>query len=209
MWKPEQEFLDDNWSQEESVARDTSASDNYKVDVAEKNWKASLKFSKMSSKPEKWWKKELQFSKMREMPWKVKAEKKAPVPLKRTPLAPIGKKKKERLKNEWSEVDVFRERWETGDQCCEVCLKMGKSKKEALVKNAFINWKLIKPQCFPHILSKGLYPRFRLLVECVWLVCWIEHHDIFDSWYRDIEVRNEIEKRLDEILSHKENMKEN
>lgn len=234
MWKPEQEFPPDT-PQEESVARDTSASDNYQVKVAEPNWKASLKFSKMSSKPEKWWKKELPLSRMRDMPWKnpdkkVKglekpekttttsrktslAGKSTPLrrtplkrsqkPLKKTPLAPIWKKKKERLASGWSEVTVFLQRWESWDQCCEVCLREGKSRKEALVKDAFMNGRLIKPQCFPHILSKWLYPQFRLLVENIWLVCGILHHDIFDSWHREQEVRNGIEARFNEIIAQK------
>ena len=57
MWKSEQEFPDDNLSQSEPVARDTSKSENFEVKVAEKNWKSWLKFSKTFQKPEKNWKK--------------------------------------------------------------------------------------------------------------------------------------------------------
>ena len=54
------------------------------------------------------------------MPEKQKSEKKAPKPLKRTPLPPptkpiakIGKRKKERILEEGSEVEMNREIWET------------------------------------------------------------------------------------------------
>lgn len=228
----EQPFQDDS-SQEEVT---TSEQNKWApaVNVASKNWKAWLAFSKVAPMPAKNWKKDFDQFAVKPMEKKPKPSKttqntsknddgdvsessvrkstplrrtplkRSQKPLKKTPLAPIWKKKKERLKNEWSEVDVFRERWETGDQCCEICLRMWKTREEARVKKAFMNGKLIKPQCFPHILSKNLYPRFRLLLENIWLVCWIEHHDEFDLLHRDQEVRNWIEERLDLILSQKQ-----
>lgn len=129
--------------------------------------------------------------------------KQSTVPLRKTPLAPIGKKKKERLKNEWSEVDVFQERWLTGDQCCEICLLQGKKPEDAKVKNAFMNGKLIKPQCFPHRLAKWLFPQFRLLLENIWLVCWIWHHTEFDLLHLEPAVRNALEEKFNLIIKQK------
>lgn len=233
MSKMEQPFQDDSSQEEVHVSSEWNKWAPA-VNVAAKNWKAWLAFSKVAPMPAKNWKKDFDKFAVKPMEKKEKPAKntqkqsetdqneaiesktikhqqlrrtplkRSQKPLKKTPLAPIWKKKKERLKNEWSEVDVFLERWETGDQCCEICLRMWKSREESLVKKAFINGKLIKPQCFPHILSKWLYPRFRMLVENIWLVCWIEHHDEFDILHRDQEVRNWIEQKLDIILSQKQ-----
>lgn len=223
----EQPFQEES-SQEEPTTSPESNKGSPTVNVASKNWKAWLAFWKVAPMPQKGWKKEfnqfpiqtmekkqpqkkiktVESDEPEEKP-KVRKElkrtplKRSAVPLRKTPLAPIGKKKKERLKNEWSEVDVFQERWLTGDQCCEICLLQGKKPEDAKVKNAFMNGKLIKPQCFPHRLAKWLFPQFRLLLENIWLVCWIGHHTEFDLLHLEPAVRNALEEKFNLIIQQK------
>ncbi len=224
----EQPFQDDSSQEEQTVSTEWNKG-SPAVNVAAKNWKSWLAFWKVAPMPQKNWKKDFDQFAVKPMEKKQphkkiqnenesqkeakKAERKelkrtplkqSTVPLRKTPLAPIGKKKKERLKNEWSEVDVFQERWITGDRLCEVCLLQWKTPEKSKVKDAFINWKLIKPQCFPHRLSKWLYPQFRLLLENVWLVCWIDHHSEFDKIYAEPEVRRTVEEKFNLILSQRQ-----
>lgn len=215
--------------QEESSQEETTSSEPNKwapaVNVAAKNWKSWLAFSKVAPMPAKNWKKDFDQFAVKPMEKKPKPSKttqntsknddgdvsessvrkstplrrtplkRSQKPLKKTPLAPIWKKKKERLKNEWSEVDVFREKWETSDKMCEVCSRE--------VKHAFMNGKLVKPQCFAHILAKWMYPRFRLLKENLQLVCSIDCHSRCDEMHLDLWVRRELEEKFNLIISHK------
>jgi len=215
----EQPFQEDS-SQEEATVSTEWNKGSPAVNVAAKNWKAWLAFWKVAAMPQKGWKKEfnqfpiqtiekkqpqkkiktVESDEPEEKP-KVRKElkrtplKQSTVPLRKTPLAPIGKKKKERLKNEWSEVDVFLEVWNTRPHFCEICW--------IEVKNAFMNWRLVKPQVFPHILSKWLYPKFRLLSDNIWIVCTINCHQEFDRMHLDQWVRRELEEKFTSILSHK------
>lgn len=143
---------------------------------------------KLPPMPSKDWKKDLRFWVI--TPEKVKKEVHQP---KRKPIAPIGKKKKERLKNEGSEVDTFRIVWEETPHVCQECWKP--------IHNAFINNKLIKPQCFPHKLPKSMFPKLRLLKENIWLVCSIDCHHKFDKKWKDLEIRRNFEQELLLILN--------
>lgn len=201
--------------QEESSQAEQTSSEPIKwsppVNVAAKNWKAWLAFWKVAPMPQKNWKKDFDQFAVKTMEKKQphkkiqnenesqKEEKKAErkelkrtplkrstVPLRKTPLAPIGKKKKERLKNEWSEVDVFLEKWNTSERICEVCWKE--------VTNAFMNWRLVKPQCFPHKLSKWRYPEYRYNIKNISICCSIACHSELDSYnaHKDQEIINFI-----------------
>lgn len=64
------------------------------------------------------------------------------------------------------------------------------------MKDAFIDGKLIKPQCFAHILPKGMYPRFRLLPDNIALVHDFECHKLIDQEYNDLEKRRNFESVL-------------
>ena len=97
----------DDYPQEEETA--TESKQAPAVNVAAKNWKEGLAFGKCAPMPPKNWKTAAGLVKTTAAPKKEKA-KPVPKPIARkTPIAPIGKKKKERLKSEGSEVDVFRE----------------------------------------------------------------------------------------------------
>lgn len=63
-------------------------------------------------------------------------------------------------------------------------------------------WKLVKPQCFSHILAKSLYERFRYLKENIAIVATFKCHDRSDKKYVDQVVRNKKEKELDLILKN-------
>ena len=206
----EQPFQEDS-SQEEATVSTEWNKGSPAVNVATKNWKAWLAFWKVWAMPAKGWKKEfnqfpihtmekkqpqkkikvVESDEPEEKP-KVRKElkrtplKRSTVPLRKTPLAPIGKKKKERLKNEWSEVDVFLEKWNTSERICEVCWKE--------VKNAFMNWRLVKPQCFPHKLSKWRYPEYRYNIKNISICCSIACHSELDSYnaHKDQEIINFI-----------------
>lgn len=170
------------------------------VNVAQKNWKAGLAFSKVAPMPAKGWKKDLALGKAGEMPEKKKPEKKEPKPLQRKtplprptkPIAQIGKKKKARILEEGSEVDLFRKIWNERQHFCEECGEP--------VKGAFLGKSLIKPQCFSHKLPKGMYPRFRLLDQNIDLVCSMECHTTNAKRYEDLETRYNMELEFTKIL---------
>lgn len=120
--------------------------------------------------------------------------KKVPKPLKRTPLKPrtkpiaqIGKKRKERIENEGSEVDVFLDIWNTRPHWCEHCGEIIKKAKEPFrwIENAKGEnvQKLIRPECFAHKLAKGLYPAHRLKPDNIALVCSRDCHKGIDVEY--------------------------
>ena len=95
------------------------------------------------------------------------------------PIPKISQKKKERIKKEWSEADLFREIWETREHICEIC------------------WKFIpepRPECFSHVLSKGRYPGLRYNKRNIKILCSIDcHHesDRQNAW-NDIELIKKI-----------------
>lgn len=155
----------------------------------------SIAFPKTFAPIPKDWKKDLKFWVI--TPEKVKKDKPQEVhkqKIKRNkPIALIGKRKKERLKNEGSEVDTFRIVWEETPHICQECWKP--------VHNAFINDKLIKPQCFPHKLPKSMFPKLRLIPKNIWLVCSIDCHHNFDKKWKDLEVRRNFEQELLLILN--------
>lgn len=215
----EQPFQEESSQEEQTVSPEWNKG-SPAVNVAAKNWKAWLAFWKVAPMPPKNWKKDFDQFAVKTMEKKQphkkiqnenesqKEEKKAErkelkrtplkrstVPLRKTPLAPIGKKKKERLKNQWSEVDVFRDIWNERPHFCEICW--------IEVKNAFMNERLVKPQCFAHILAKWMYPKFRMMKENIMQVCSINCHTQCDEMHLDLWVRKELEEKFDFILSQK------
>lgn len=195
-------------------------------DMPKWNWKAWLAFSPRTSTPEKP-KKEKATAPPNKVNKKVKTvdilppdvnkkiafpkptpkEKKKPKPLKKTPLKPptkpiskIGKKRKDRILNEWSETDMNREIWNTRPQWCEQC--------GCEVKNAFMwteNWKgekvqkLIRPECFAHKLAKGMYPQHRLNPDNIALVCSTDCHHLIDEEWSNLEMRRLLDEELSNI----------
>ena len=78
--------------------------------------------------------------------------------LKRTPLKKIWKKRKERIKLEWSEYKVFLEIWKERPHICANC------------------WKqilLFHSSCFAHKKNKRDYPNLRYDKNNIALVHWI------------------------------------
>ena len=98
---------------------------------------------------------------------------------KQKPIPKISQKKKERIKKEWSEADLFREIWWERSHNCEIC------------------WKFIpepRPECFSHVLSKGRYPGLRYNKRNIKILCSIDcHHesDRRNAW-NDIELIKKI-----------------
>ena len=88
-------------------------------------------------------------------------------PKKTTGIAQISPKKKERLKKQWSESDVFK-KIHKHHKSCMIC---GKTPEPT-------------PACFPHILPKGTYPELRYLESNIWFVCGIDCHNEFDARIR-------------------------
>lgn len=138
-------------------------------DLPKWDWKKNLRFWVVNSE-----KVVKEVHKMKVKPWK--------------PIPKISEKKKKRMKEEWTEVQVFREVWETTPHICQHCKKP--------VNNAFIWERLIKPQCFPHKLPKSMFPKCRLIPQNIWLVCSIECHREFDKDWKDLEKRRLFEQEL-------------
>lgn len=168
------------------------------------NWKKDLPFSKkLAPLPAKGWKKDFDQFALKQTEKKPKAEKAPPKPLQRKtplprptkPIAQIGKKKKLRILEEGSEVDLFRGIWMDRLHFCEEC---GEE-----IKGAFLGKSLIKPQCFSHKLPKGMYPKFRLLPENIDLVCSMECHNKNAKSYEDLETRYNMEIEFTALLKEK------
>lgn len=112
----------------------------------------------------KWnWKKDLKF-------WaNFQSTKKEPKPLKRSPLPPstkpiakIGKRKIERIKNEGSETDIFMTIWNNRPHICENC------------------WQTLnepKTHNFDHIIPKSRWKEYRLDEDNIQIVCFACHYE--------------------------------
>ena len=93
-------------------------------------------------------------------------EEKAPKPVKK-----VSEKRKERLKTNWTEGDLFKNIYR------KLCKKW---MHECIICSELVDEDDVLPACFPHILPKGKFPAYRYFENNVWFVCWIEHHDKFD-----------------------------
>lgn len=104
----------------------------------------------------------------------------------------VSKKKKQRLKDKWSEVDLFKLRFE--------------ELEKLWLNKCMITWNtitesMLQPYCFPHILNKNLYSKLRYHLNNIWLVSSIENHNKFDEYisnykkhYWVINLENDIMK---------------
>jgi len=102
-----------------------------------KNWKTALAFSPGSTQPK---------------------------PKKDIPK--ISDKKKARLKEHWTEAELFKTIWNTRPHVCKVCAKPIPEPK---------------PECFSHVLSKWRYPEHRYNPFNIALVCSIDCHSLHDQ----------------------------
>lgn len=102
----------------------------------------------------------------------------------------ISDKKKKRLKEFWSEKELFQKRF----------LDL-----EARGKNfCMVTWKyllatMISPASFPHAYAKSMYPYLRYHLNNIWLVSWIEEHKIFDTIINRMK-KDIWEKELEKII---------
>ena len=102
--------------------------------------------------------------------------------LKRTPINKVWVKKTTRLKSRWSELKMFMEIWEERYHICFSC------------NNPIKNW---HPSNFAHILSKWMYPKYRLMKANIAMV-----HGIFE-WDCHKEIDYDVagnKKEIEEIL---------
>lgn len=84
----------------------------------------------------------------------------------------ISNKKKLRLAFKWSESDLFKKRFnQLKSEWRNYCMVTGKVLTEDM----------LSPASFPHILPKWKFPQYRYYLNNIWLVCWIEEHDLFDK----------------------------
>ena len=79
---------------------------------------------------------------------------------KQTRINLVSDKKKERLKNWWSEIELFKEIWNERKRICEEC------------------WKILKePKAhnFDHIIPKSRWEKYRLDKSNIKIVCFACH----------------------------------
>lgn len=89
-----------------------------------------------------------------------------------TQIKQISEKKKTRLKENWSEWELFK----------KIYRKLAKTlQNECTICSESPDEDDIIPACFPHILPKGKFPEYRYFENNVWFVCWVEHHNKFDE----------------------------
>lgn len=97
----------------------------------------------------------------------------------RKAIKKISSKRKERLKDWWSELELFREIWNERKRECEVC------KKTIYEASSF---------CFAHQAPKGTYPEHRLNKDNISLVCSIKCHWEIDKLFSWIKRQEHIKK---------------
>jgi hypothetical protein len=165
------------------------------------NWKSALKFGVQSSEKKKPTTTQKD-NKNLVATHQVKPRKE----IKRTPLKKVWARKKKRIAEYGTESDFFFKVWEeAGWLDSPVICSCGCTE---LVKHPFVQdaetgkWKLVKPQCFAHILSKGMYEKFRYLRENIGIVATSDCHKRQDERYNDRVVRNHKEAKFDLILKN-------
>lgn len=100
--------------------------------------------------------------------------------MKKTPLKKISKKRQNRLSLN-SEKDIFKEIREERDHVCQICWKY------------IYEW---RAWCFAHMLSKGMYPKYRLNKDNILLCCNIFCHyevDRLVTWNKR-QIEESLEK---------------
>ena len=98
-----------------------------------------------------------------------KKTRKAKVP---TVIKKVSEKKKERLKNNWTEWQMFKNIYK---KLCKEWLH------ECIICSEIVDEDDVIPACFPHILPKWKFPEYRYFNNNIWFVCWIDHHAKFDE----------------------------
>lgn len=168
-------------------------------DMPKGNWKAWLKFSPTIAAKEKK-EKEVKTPK----PLKRTPLKPSTTPIRKTPLAKVGARKKARISAHGAESAFYLNIWiAAGGMQEKIFCACGCWEQ---VKDPFIwneekeEWKLVKPQCFAHILAKGLYEKFRYLACNIDFVATIKCHHKNDEKYTDLVVRKELENKFDLII---------
>lgn len=95
-------------------------------------------------------------------------------------IAQVSEKKKERIKEEWSEIDFFKKLFK----------KLQKeNKNKCIICKKILTEENVNPSCFAHILPKWRFPEFRYFENNIWLVCWIEHHNKLDELVWEIKIK--------------------
>lgn len=168
-------------------------------DMPKGNWKAWLAFSPKIATKEKKEKETKPVKELKRTPLKPSTK-----PIKKTPLAKVGARKKARISEYGTESDFFFKVWEFAGWLEKAVICTCGCKQ--VIKDPFIQdeesgkWKLVKPQCFAHKLAKWLYPRFRYLRQNIGLVATFKCHSTQDKQLESPEVRNELEKEFDLLL---------
>lgn len=88
------------------------------------------------------------------------------------PIAQISEKKKERLQDNWTEVQLFNQRYQ---------LLRKDSKHQCVITWSDIYEDDLTPASFAHVMSKWMYPKLRYNLNNIWLVKWIDEHKILDE----------------------------
>lgn len=106
------------------------------------------------------------------------------------PIAQISEKRQERLKDNWSEGELFKKIYKklakSWNNKCIICQKIVKEDE-------------VSPSCFPHILAKGKFPEYRYFENNIWFVCGISHHKSFDEAiinYKEVKGLFELESQI-------------
>lgn len=101
-----------------------------------------------------------------------KLSKKTKTEKKQKPIKQISEKKKKRIKNNWTEWQLFKNIYK---KLCKKWLH------ECIICSEIVDEDDVIPACFPHILPKWKYPEHRYFENNIWFVCWIDHHAKFDE----------------------------
>ena len=134
--------------------------------------------------PDKNWKKSLGLITHKSL------EKPEKIPKVPKPIAPIGKRTKERIAKFGTETALHDTIWDSRSHRCCMCTRDIPERS---------------PICFAHKLSKGMYEKYRYMEANIGLVCSIDCHAAMDKMYQGklevhIDMRNNLIEKLDNIL---------
>lgn len=93
------------------------------------------------------------------------------------PIAQISEKKKERLQNNWTEIELFKKKFDLlklkKQNICVVTWKEITYDEES--------WEWLDVSMFAHILPKWKFPQYRYCLNNIALVNWIDEHHLLDE----------------------------
>ena len=119
------------------------------------------------------------------------------------PIAQISEKKKERLQTNWTELQLFKKRFELlkaqGKNYCMVTWVLLDFNEDDQNEDSNISI-----ASFPHIANKNMFANLRYYLNNIWLVKWISEHKKFDEYISEYKDFYWVDNLIKDIENWKE-----